>query len=398
MLVHPHDIFSSSEPWTIRIKKFAEAFVAEGHTVTVCYFPLDHRTAYTERLHNGYTVVPLDRRVGWWHLIRNTRELMKRSASADLIHFQKYYYYASIPCLIAGMLTGKPLHYDWDDWETKIFYYSNPTKKWIGKFIHCMEMTLPQVVDSVSVSGAHLRQICIDRGVPPARITHAPVGADLEHFRPDKKADGRIKAQYGIEGSFVLYVGQLHGGQYAELFVHAAEQICRVRNDVTFMIVGDGYRRPELERLADDLHLTGRVIFTGMVPHEEVPYYIADADVCAACFEDNDITRSKSPLKIAEYMASGKAIVASAVGEVRTMLGGFGILTAPGDPKALAGGITLLLDNAELRSRLSQWTRIRAVKRYNWTVTAQALLPVYMNGTIKTKKKVFSWKRQKADG
>ena len=121
----------------------------------------------------------------------------------------------------------------------------------------------------------------------------------------------------------------------------------------------------------------GWVIFTGSVPHSEIPFYIAAATVCVAPFKDTLVTRCKSPLKIVEYMAMGKAIVASDVGEVRKMLGGVGILTSPGDHNAMAEGILLALEDPELRKNLEKASRERAELRYDWPKTAATLLAAY---------------------
>jgi len=100
----------------------------------------------------------------------------------------------------------------------------------------------------------------------------------------------------------------------------------------------DGYQAEELKKISGQFSLNGKLIFTGAVSHELVPQYIAAADVCVACFEENEVTLCKSPLKIVEYLACGKAIVASDVGEVSNMLGGSGVLTRPGDADSVASG------------------------------------------------------------
>ena len=174
-----------------------------------------------------------------------------------------------------------------------------------------------------------------------------------------------------------MYVGQLHGGQYVELFMEAASMLFQRNPDLSFMIVGGGYRLPELKQYSASLGLNGRLIFTEFIPHDEIPFYIAAADICVACFERNDITECKSPLKIVEYLASGKPIVASRVGEVERMIGGAGILTEPGDAMSLADGIEKLLKDRELRKEFSQKARLQAENRHNWSNTADGLLRAY---------------------
>jgi glycosyltransferase involved in cell wall biosynthesis len=377
LMAHPHDIFSAAEPWTIRIKQIGKEFVKAGHTATLVYFPLDPKDIGNNKTCNGMSVIALDRRVGVHRLLRNIWIMIKLARTCDVVHFQKYNYYCSIPSMVAALLCGKPLHYDWDDRETKIWYFSNPKNHFVGGFIELFERWLPKIANTVSVSGGFIRQLCLDEGVKPENIYAAPVGADLERFTPATHMNGKVRSQYSIPHHLVLYLGQLHGGQYVELFIKAIPIVLKRRRDITFMILGDGYRRRELEDLAQGLGVKDKLIFTGTVPHDDIPFYIGDADVCVACFEENDITRCKSPLKIAEYMASGKAIVASALGEVRNMLGGLGYLTEPGNVASLAEGIVLLIDDGDLRERLRLQTRARVLRRYNWAVTADNMLEAY---------------------
>jgi glycosyltransferase involved in cell wall biosynthesis len=377
-MVHPHDLYSAFEPWTVRIKNIAYQFKEKGHTVKLAYFPLDSREAYREFTVEGIEIIALDRRLGFFRGLRNIKKMIELGKWSQVIHFQKCYYYSALPALISSWVNNKPVHYDWDDCEAKIFYYSNPRQFIIGEFLNIFEILIPKAVDTISVSSDYLRNICLSRGVSGRDIFPAHVGADLGHFSPDSSLSGEIKKKYGIPGELILYVGQLHGGQYAELFIKAAAGIIKEnRWDVRFMIIGDGYRLAELKGLAAGLGVSGRFIFTGFIPHDRIPAYVNAADICVACFEENDITRCKSPLKIAEYLACGKAIVASNVGEVRRMVGGVGILAKPGDTDSLSSGIRSLLSDKALRARLGGYARKRAETEYNWEVTAENILRAY---------------------
>ena len=108
-----------------------------------------------------------------------------------------------------------------------------------------------------------------------------------------------------------------------------------------------------------------------------MPEYIAACNVAVACFEDNLVTRCKSPLKIAEYLASGKPIVASNVGEVESMVNGAGILVEAGKSVPLAEKIEFLLYNKSIREKLGKEARIRAENIYNWEKSSEVLLNAY---------------------
>lgn len=379
-MVHPHDIYSSAEPWTVRIVYIAKEFIKKGHNVKLIYFPLDWNKHSPLKLIEGIVTIPFSRRHGPHVLISNILKLYKLAGWCDIVHFQKCFYHAAIPAMIAGILRKKHMHYDWDDWEVRIYEVSTQPgilRNFIRAFLHILENSIPKIVDTVSVASKRLKIECRKLGVDANRIFDAHVGADIIRFHPSISGK-KIRQKYDIKKPLVLYLGQLHGGQYVELFIKTASKIINgYKKDLTFMIVGDGYLAEELKKLAHGLNLDGKLIFTGAVSHELVPEYIAAADICVACFEENEVTLCKSPLKIVEYLASGKAIVASNVGEVPNMLGSAGILTKPGNIDSLANGILRAVEDSSLKDNLGKLARKRAEEEYNWAVTAKNLLCAY---------------------
>ncbi len=380
LMVHPHDIYSSAEPWTVRIVYIAKEFIKKGHNVKLIYFPLEQNGQKPLEFTEGVVTIPFSRRHGPHVLISNILKLYKLAGWCDVIHFQKCFYHAAIPAMIAGILKRKHLHYDWDDWEVKIYEVSTrPSilRNTIRAFLSILENNIPKIVDTVSVASMKLRVECEKTGLNKNKIFDAHVGADIVKFHPAIPGD-KIRQKYNITKPLVLYLGQLHGGQYVELFIKTASKIINdYQKDLFFMIVGDGYQAKELRKIAHSLNLDGKLIFTGAVSHEVVPEYIATADVCVACFEENDVTLCKSPLKIVEYLASGKAIVASNVGEAPNMLGSAGILTEPGNIDSLANGILRVIEDSSLKDNLGKLARKKAEEKYNWTVTAGNLLNAY---------------------
>lgn len=379
LMVHPHDIFSKEEPWTVRIRSLALEFIKRGHHVRLVYFSLNHCDAGRFFLWNGIEVFSLSRKLSLFNLFKNILFVTKLAGWSDVVHFQKCFYYVALPAIIAGLFRHKHIHYDWDDWEIKIYFYSRGQNYLMGMFLWLLERTAPLLVDTVSVSSERLKKECIKYGLQDKDIFEGHVGADLERFNTRNKGED-VRSKYGINGPLIIYIGQLHGGQYVELFIDAASKLFKRIPAARFMIVGGGYRLDELRRYADCSGLNGGLVFTEHVPHDDVPFYIAAADICVACFEKNDITECKSPLKIVEYLASGKPIVASRVGEVERMIGDAGILAEPGDAFSLANGIETLLRDEGLRKDFAVKARDRAENKYNWADTAGSLLRAYSTG------------------
>ncbi len=381
LMVHPHDLFDKAEPWTIRIISLAKEMVRHGHSVRLYYFPVLLRRKFAPVTIAQVECIPLSRAPSLITFLKNTRALIKAARQVDIVHLQKCHYYAALPAVIAAYAAGKPLHYDWDDWEEKIWFEScgyGLNSRLVGFSFKLLERLLPVLADSVSCASNRLKELSKRFGAKEEFIFDAPVGADLDQFQPGLNP-GRIKGKYQPFNNeqIVLYIGQLHGAQYVDLFIRAANIVLQKSPDVKFLIVGEGFLEKSLRQLVYDLGLENSVIFTGSVKHEEIPLYIASASVCLAPFRDTEVTRCKSPLKIVEYMASGKAIVASNVGEVAKMLGGVGVLTAPGDYHDLAKSIALLLNDSQLRQNLGLAARKRAEHKYNWSYTAQNLIRAY---------------------
>jgi glycosyltransferase involved in cell wall biosynthesis/MoaA/NifB/PqqE/SkfB family radical SAM enzyme len=376
LMLHPHDVYSNAEPWTVRITYLATEFVKRGHHVRLLYHLADPRLSLeeaTQRQEYPFTTIPAYRYQ--FALVAKMRSTLEFARWADVLHFQKCFPHVSVPAIWAAYRLGKPVHYDWDDWEYGIFNY-NPNNRIVGWSINTYEKVLPRLVDTVSVASEALRERAMASGVKEHRIFEAHVGADLERFRPDISGD-RVRALHHIDGPMVLYLGQLHGAQYLELFLHSAKALIERGSPAVFVVVGGGDRFGELFQLTEQLRIGHRVVFTGAVDHPQIPEYIAAADVAVACFEDTPQTRTKSPLKICEYMASGKAIVASRMGEVPRMIGDAGVLVEPGNAEQLADGVERLLADPALRRELGQRARRRAETKYNWGVTAENLLLAY---------------------
>lgn len=380
LLVHPHDIYSLAEPWSVRIVYLAKEFERKGHTVELVYFPLEWNRQKVSRLSGNIRVIPLPRKHGPHILISNILTLWRLAARVDVVHFQKCFYHAAIPAIVAAFLRGKHLHYDWDDWEVKIYEVSTrPSflRNIIHNFLAVLENIIPAVADTVSVASQRLKIECQKIIKRDDVIFDTHVGADLKQFNP-LISGLAVKEKFGITKPLILYLGQLHGGQYVEFFIRTAKKLINdYHQDLSFMIVGDGYMANDLKKMANQLDLGGSVIFTGAVSHELVPQYIAAADICVACFEENEVTSCKSPLKIVEYLASGKAIVASGVGEVPEMLQDSAVLTTPGDVDSLASGIIKVLSDSEFKDKIQKSARRRAEEKYNWEVTASNLLKAY---------------------
>ncbi len=377
MMVHPHDIYNDLEPWTVRITYLAKELVKSGHEVQLIYHIFDpHHEAHAASCQQEFPfkTIPLHRNP--IKLCHNFSRMEKIAHWADVVHFQKCSNYAAIPAVAAAYYQRRPIHYDWDDWEQAIFEKDNknPVGSWI--YFQQMEKHLLKLVDTASVASKGLLALSQKMNFPDDRTFYIPVGADMEVFSPRVDGSG-VRKEYNLSKKIVLYQGQISGSNYVNLFLHIAKKIFTKRNDVHFVVVGGGDKLDEAKKAAQDLNISDKVLFTDTVPHNQMPQFIASADVVVASFENNSQVICKSPLKVVEYMASGKAIVASRVGDVPDMIGDSGILTDPKSSTDMAEAVETLLDDSRLRSELGRNARLRAEQMYSWRNSAKTLVKAY---------------------
>jgi glycosyltransferase involved in cell wall biosynthesis len=215
--------------------------------------------------------------------------------------------------------------------------------------------------------------------VPADKIMTVPNAVDLELFNPMVENPGtRTEVGLGDE-PVVMFIGSFlpwHGlDNLIEAFSKVVLEIPRAK----LVLVGDGWIRADLEVQAKEVGLADKVIFTGSVPHQKVPALLSIADVAVAPYPDLSAELWFSPLKLFEYMAAAKAIVASSVGQVAEVLedGYSGLSVEPGNVEALSQALIKLLKDKELRWSLGKNARREAVEKHSWQSRASKLEEIY---------------------
>jgi glycosyltransferase involved in cell wall biosynthesis len=224
------------------------------------------------------------------------------------------------------------------------------------------ERALLTQAESLIVVSTALRERAIASGAVPERITLIPNGADLESFGGGGGPD--VRARLGLGPEIVVgFVGSLkpwHGvGRLVEAMSGLPPGYC-------LLVVGEGPERVALEQLSTEVGL--RAIFTGDVPHLEVPGFLDAMDIGVAPFEPMPGFYF-SPLKVVEYMAAGLPVVATRQGDLPELLADSGLLVQPGDVAGLRAALLRLGADAELRMRLGNAARDRA-RKLGWDSVA----------------------------
>lgn len=211
------------------------------------------------------------------------------------------------------------------------------------------------------------------------KIAVMPNGVDTDHFHPDHDP-GPIREELGLgPGPVVVFVGGFQSWHGVEGLVHSFRQVVEVVPNATLLLIGDGPTRPSVMAQVEEFGLGGSVVFTGMIPQKRVPEFLAVADIAVLPYPPLPEELWFSPLKLYEYMAAGKAIVASRAGQIADVIADreTGILVDPGDLTGLGTAIIRLIENPDERDRLGRTARREAVENHSWDRYVIRLEKVY---------------------
>jgi len=283
----------------------------------------------------------------------------------------------------ASIRTGAPL-----------FLEYNGSEVWIGKHWDMSGMLpLLERFERLNLSAAARifvvsdveRRNLIRAGIPDEKIVVNPNGVDVETFRPGVggaavRDDLEIKPDQTLAG-FVGTFGPWHGVLTLAEAITMLPEDC----DVRFLLVGAGRFRDEVERLIRAAGKEQQVIFTGHVNHHRVPALLDACDILLSPhvpLEDGSEFFG-SPTKLFEYMAMGKGIVASRLGQIGYVLKDekTALLVEPGNAKQLAEAILRLDNSRELREKLGLAAREAAIANHTWKINAQRVLDAYQDWT-----------------
>ena len=206
-------------------------------------------------------------------------------------------------------------------------------------------------------------------GVAPEKIVVIPNGINLNEFGRQCATDS-FKSAIGLEHKLVLgftgFVRAWHGlDKIIDLIAGDAPDSGR-----HLLVVGDGPERLRLEAQARMLQVESRVSFTGMVERKHIPGYVAAFDIAL----QPAVVPYASPLKLIEYLAMGKAIVAPAQPNICELLTDEcnALLFEPDNPDALLQAINRLCQDRQLLEKISRQARATIFsKKLTWEENAR---------------------------
>jgi glycosyltransferase involved in cell wall biosynthesis len=211
-------------------------------------------------------------------------------------------------------------------------------------------------------------------GVAREKVRILPNAVDTSLFGIETD-DTSLRRRTNLDDHFVVgFVGSFKAWHGVDFLFKAFARLCGEDTSYHLLLVGDGPMRAALEDETRRLGLRGAVTFVGSVAHEDVPRYLGLMDVAVAPYPPlRDFYYS--PLKLYEYMAAGRAIVASKIGQVREAVtdGRTGLLYEPDDVEGLLDCLRRLRNDQQLKRDLGNNARI-ACSKNTWSASAARVL------------------------
>jgi len=228
-----------------------------------------------------------------------------------------------------------------------------------------------------------------ENGIAAEKIRVIPNGVDIDLF---SRARPGFRAELGAGDRLIVgMIGRLATAKGPDVFLRAAEGVLREFPETLFVLVGDGPDRERLRKVARSLSRMTNVIFAGR--HDDMPSVHASLDILVLPSLSEGM-----PMVILEAMAAGKAIIASEVGGIPSLVipGETGLLVKPGDSNILQTAIIKLLAEPGLRRRLGDSAQELARKRYSSRIMSENYLSTYHQATSKVDLGRFSESEAKA--
>ena len=334
----------------VHTQRWAKALHARGHEVTV----ISSRHAEITGIRVlSRCVGPIDSGFPLWPLLTHIWLTLclpfdLRRLKPDVVNA----HYCTTHGVDAAIARAKPRVVN--VWGSDLVEVGPDPTSWRKRQLIRFALKDPSAIVSTSrYMAEHVKAMVPDH--PPIHVV--PFGSDTSAFRPRQQATSPESKQ--------LRVGFLKtfSAKYApELLVEAASRI--QRDDIAFVMAGDGPQLDATRMLARDKGLSTRFEFPGRLSHDNAPAYLRTLDIFVNC------SRVESfGVVICEASATGLPVIVTDIGGVRETVreGETGLLIPPDDPQALADAIRKLADDADLRRQMGQAGRAFVQEHYEWS-------------------------------
>lgn len=372
-----YDLTGPSRGAAVQIQDIAAGLERRGHQVD-----LHFRTAKTpgeERSYGGLKHLAWLRRYGHVPrlllrnipLFRQERQLLKSFHPDVVLAVSSYCNFSALlaarSCRLPFVLfTETPLEHEYGQFYTR--YYRYPR---IGRRI---EGVTVRAADQVTCISEVLKGYLTHYEAPVPKLHVIPNGVDHHVFQP-QPADEELRTQFRLRDRLVVgFVGTFNFFAPVETFVEVMKAVCQRHRQVVFFFVGQGEASEQIRQTGERRGLHDHLIFTGAAPHAQVPRYLSVMDV-VLCPYRGDYLFYGSSMKLLEYLAAGKATLATALGQIKEVItdGYNGLLFETDDHAGMQNKLLTLIENDDLRRFLGGNARRTIEQGWTWDLQVSRL-------------------------
>jgi glycosyltransferase involved in cell wall biosynthesis len=217
------------------------------------------------------------------------------------------------------------------------------------------------------------------------KLAVLPCAADVEAFRPDRKSEPVRRGLGLINEPVIMWVGGFYPWHDLDLLIESFIRVLQKQPTARLVLVGEGQTRSRVAQKIMRCGLQHAVIMTGAIAHSQVPEMVSIAEVAVVPAAPVPASRggTGTPLKLFEYMAAGKAIVATDLNQAAEVIqdGHNGLLVEAGDVGGFAEAMLALLEDSGKRARLGKNARQLAMEQYSWKQYTRRLEEIYQSVT-----------------
>jgi glycosyltransferase involved in cell wall biosynthesis len=296
----------------------------------------------------------------------------------------------SVPLVL---LCEEPAEYEYSFFYSR--YYTYPAlSRWLEK------AALDSAAQVLCISEV-LKGYLVRSGLDATRLHVVPNGVDHRLFRPMPQDEG-LRDSLGLTGRLTIgFVGSFNFFPDVRAFIAEARYLVDAHPDVRFLFVGQATNAGGLEQAAASAGLGGSFVFAGPSAHERIPAYLSIVDVAISPYR-SDYLFYGSSMKVLEYMAAGKPVVAPAMGQLKELVldGHNGLLYEAGDLASFGSKVAELVRDPALRARLGEQARRTVERGWTWDVQAQRIERVLLKALDRhgAPRKAAAGRTGRADG
>jgi glycosyltransferase involved in cell wall biosynthesis len=348
-----------------RAMPMAEQLANRGHQVTLLTVSPEHRWRTVHSEVGGVHLIETpglgqgNSGGGYGPLDNGFRCLHALSHRYDIIHMFDHKPNATFAGF-SGRLRGARLVADWADWWGGPGGINDvPSRRMpvIGRFETWWEEKSKLWADGVVTISTVLKERAIDLGCPSERVLYLPTGAATDRIQPMPVAQARRRLNIPADRSTMGFIGQGQGD---------LDQLMRAMQEIpNLWLMLIGHVSPEIFTMAESFGVADRLWQTGFVPDKHVGLYLACCDFMALPLSDRAANRGRLPNKLLDYMAAGRPVVASPIGDVKMILETYQVGLAV-DGNSFADQAAKLLAESKLREELGTTARHVAETVFNW--------------------------------